>query len=439
MMRRHYHFQLLATSALVACLAAGPASTAVIRVSPEIGSIQSAVDAAAPGDTVYVPAGEYYESIIISQSGLHLLGAGADVTSIFPEPGGPEVPSRSTCLPAMVEIHAHGVTVEGLFLDGGGTEGIGIGSEYGMSSIRVTDVVVRSLYHAGICLAGGVNNLVSDCTVWDVAGIPFQSCGVRICGGAGVTVEHSLSSFCEIGIAYLSGASGHAHHNAVDQSTIGMLVSGNGGEVEFGPANDVSDYYSAGIEASQAGAAVSIHHNLIATSEGPGPGGSGGIGVFGQNISWTGTHEILGNILSGPASANSYGIWIDTFAGSTSDVHARLRDNTVHFFEIGVYLVDSNGDPSALHDVVIGGGDALDANRLGFNVDYAVMLEGCDDNITATMNDWGVYTPGGIELDVHHKVDDPLLGMVFFMPALTAPIAVEPITWGEMKREFAEP
>ena len=100
--------------------------------------------------------------------------------------------------------------------------------------------------------------------------------------------------------------------------------------------NTVMDYPSAGIEASQAAAPVTIHDDLITTEVAPGPGGSGGIAVFGQSVSWTGCHEIISNTLSGPAEASdSYGVWIDSFSGSTMDVRAELKNNDIHFFDVG--------------------------------------------------------------------------------------------------------
>ncbi|MEP6948439.1 MAG: hypothetical protein ABI863_04170, partial [Ginsengibacter sp.] len=39
------------------------------------GSIQAAVDAAAPGETIFIEAGTYKESIVVNKPGIHLIGS----------------------------------------------------------------------------------------------------------------------------------------------------------------------------------------------------------------------------------------------------------------------------------------------------------------------------------------------------------------------------
>src|SRR3978361_1894801 len=39
------------------------------------GSIQAAVDAAAPGETIFIEAGIYNEAIVVTKPGIHLVGA----------------------------------------------------------------------------------------------------------------------------------------------------------------------------------------------------------------------------------------------------------------------------------------------------------------------------------------------------------------------------
>ena len=89
-------------AALGALAAASPASAAIFRVDDDRGqcpsapysSIQAAIDAAGPGDTVTVCPGSYIEgsgapgtnALTISKS-LTIKGAGADLVSIKPRAG----------------------------------------------------------------------------------------------------------------------------------------------------------------------------------------------------------------------------------------------------------------------------------------------------------------------------------------------------------------
>jgi parallel beta-helix repeat protein len=73
---------------------AAPSSAVVIQVSPG-QSIQAALDAAQPGDTVMVAAGVYHESVVIRQDHITLQGAGATESGTVLEP--PSTPTDSDC------------------------------------------------------------------------------------------------------------------------------------------------------------------------------------------------------------------------------------------------------------------------------------------------------------------------------------------------------
>jgi len=59
-----------------------PAKARTITVPDDYPTIQEAVNAASPGDTIEVAPGVYYENILVTKDGLTLLGSGADVTII---------------------------------------------------------------------------------------------------------------------------------------------------------------------------------------------------------------------------------------------------------------------------------------------------------------------------------------------------------------------
>ena len=84
---RRTHYLAGGLAALVASLcAAPPAHAATVHTVNPGESIQQAVDAAAPGDTVQLTAGTYHESVLIARSDLTLRGVG-ERTVLMPAAG----------------------------------------------------------------------------------------------------------------------------------------------------------------------------------------------------------------------------------------------------------------------------------------------------------------------------------------------------------------
>ncbi len=85
-----------------------PATGVTLIVPDEYETIQAAIDAAAPGDTVYVRAGTYFEHVVVDKQ-IVLQGQDADSTIIDGGGSGP-----------VVELSADGVTIQGFTIQHGG-------------------------------------------------------------------------------------------------------------------------------------------------------------------------------------------------------------------------------------------------------------------------------------------------------------------------------
>jgi parallel beta-helix repeat protein len=111
--------------AAVVVLPAGAREQHVIVVS---GTIQAAVDAAAPGDTIVIPPGTYHESVQITTSGVTLQGSAGAVIDAAGFRNGIKIgvgaltraPDGHLICPATTvhDVAVHGLTVENALRDG---------------------------------------------------------------------------------------------------------------------------------------------------------------------------------------------------------------------------------------------------------------------------------------------------------------------------------
>lgn len=97
------------------------------------GSIQQAIDAANPGDTINIAKGRYVENITIpgSKTGLTIMGQGSNKTLIISEGGNlnPKFAPRDVAADIIIDIFAAGVTISNVGIQHpvGGTEKRDIG------------------------------------------------------------------------------------------------------------------------------------------------------------------------------------------------------------------------------------------------------------------------------------------------------------------------
>lgn len=126
------------------------ASAATLIVCPSgctYSSIQTAIDASSPGDTVEVQSGTYYEEVVVDKT-LKLQGENRDTTIIYGNNG------------AIVQVEANNSVVSGFNLQNGGY-GVAIdGTHY---NNMITDNNASGMFGASVCLAfGSHHNIISN-------------------------------------------------------------------------------------------------------------------------------------------------------------------------------------------------------------------------------------------------------------------------------------
>lgn len=164
-------------------------------------SIQAAVNAAAPGDTIFICPGTYNEQVVVTTSNLTIRGAGASMTILRPSavnPSGTDLNFGVPMRPILLVDHAAGVTVSDLKIDGssadGGTRGVAncefptigayVGIYYRDSSGKVEATHVTNMRSATVCTRGflsesdlaGASNVVLNGNLFDNYGDTGISC-----------------------------------------------------------------------------------------------------------------------------------------------------------------------------------------------------------------------------------------------------------------------
>ncbi|MEV4615776.1 right-handed parallel beta-helix repeat-containing protein [Kitasatospora sp. NPDC049258] len=194
---RPIHYCAGLTAALLASLgAAPPAHAATWHLVRPGESIQQAVDAAAPGDSIQIPAGTYRESVLVTTPGLTIRGMGR-ATVITPA----EQPSDNACAAA-----GHGLCVTGT------------------AAQPLTDVRIESLTVQGFA-KNGVSATMTD-------GLQVRGLLVRDNGQQGISQEKSTRAHVVGNEAVNNGQAGVFLANAVDAEggaidTQGTVISGN--------------------------------------------------------------------------------------------------------------------------------------------------------------------------------------------------------------------
>ena len=304
-------------------------------------SIQAAVDAADPGDTINVPAGTYTEQVTITKS-LTLVGENRD-TTIIKAPA--TIPVASDPNSYVVKIAGSGVDVDlsGFTVSGPGPSGCGsIG--YG--------IVVRDGAHANI----------HDNKVLDIRDNPFSGCQ----NGVGIVVGRSAWSTtgtAEITDNIITGF----QKNGIVVSNTGSSATISGNTVTgAGPTAVIAQN---GIQVSS-GANATVNGNTV------------------QNISWNlnASWVSAGMLLYDAGTVNMSG---NTITDVQAAIYSILTDGTFDNNTITTTSTGVGNPPAGVYGLAIEGG----------------VVTASDNTITdnGTAGGYGLVVYAGYDGDCRHE------------------------------------
>jgi hypothetical protein len=279
---------ILSASVLGATLVATHAVAAVLAVPAQHPTIQSAIDAAEPGDTVSVSAGSYVEQLVVRKE-LTLIGAGMDVTVIRAPKKLRLGRSHDT---SIVEVYD--------------------GATFEMSQLTVSGP------GAGTCKKGALRNGIR---VHDGAHLALRSVAVR-------NIHDSPRAPCF--------RSGHGILAGAVDGTASVDVRDS----------EITNYQTAGIVVLGAGSIGDVQDSSVV---GPGPGS--GVSTDGIELVAGAVGTIAGNVVSGnvcqPDSASCGPDFFNQFqhggivAGGNGPGTV-ITDNLVFGNQIGMYLSEAD-------------------------------------------------------------------------------------------------
>lgn len=439
-----------ALSVLALCIFAGAvsvpaAAAATLDVCPSgctYSTIQTAVNAAAPGDTVAVRPGTYVENVVIDRPlTLRSVGTeheGDDDTGrpiIVPAVSAPNPCSGSSlCGGAasnIILVQANDVTIAGLILDGDNPAltsgiirgGVDLDARNGIitnhrvgtfNNLTVAGVTVRNVYLRGVYASSGGTFDFHANRVSNVQG-DGNSVAMFNFGGSGVMARNHVSAASDAissnwsqGVQFLD--------NIVTDSGSGVHTDNAGG---FGTTNQTADLIQGNrVEHCQTdgyGIFVFVPYIAPTVRDNTVRGCTVGLAAFGQGAPVTTRFD--DNTLSGasaPSSspANSFGVIVttDLIGFGAADVAASVTGNGIRHFNTGVH-VEQHGElfgtggghaSATLHDNVIKTNGTGAEGLIGTTVD-------------ATNNWWGCRR------GPNHPGCDSATGTAIFTPWLTKP------------------
>jgi hypothetical protein len=394
---------------------AGPALAAqrtVCHAGCQYTSIQAAVNAAKPGDTIQIGPGNYYENVDVNKP-LTLTGWGL-LTTIYPAVANPTCSGGSLCggtASNIILVDADNVTIANLRLEGanpylsrsvgaevGGvyvdaTNGIitdyddasGIQNNLTVTGVNVSDIYLRGIYAA----SGGTFNFNHD-AVENVQG-DSSSIAMFDFGGSGVMADNlvinandAISANWSTGTQFLG--------NTVLDSGSGVHTDNNGGA--GGVADLIKDNYVQGCTVNGYGIYTFAPYVSATVESNTVVGCYVGLADFGSSVSGQGP-TFANNTVSGFGAKTTdpngtYGAYLttDLLGYAFGDLTATLTGNLFTLSGTGMFVTQTTptpGQPAGGQATVTASGNSFVADKTGAN-------GGVGTVVNAANNWWGCRT-----------------------------------------------
>jgi parallel beta-helix repeat protein len=210
--------------AAAACPAAALAGNTIVVTT----TIQAAVDAAQPGDTILVPPGTYHESVLVAKSHLTIAGSRAAILDAAGFRTGIRVGSGSisrggpvpTCPPLAVE----GFTLSGLTVEHAGFSGVflvGVDG-YHLTGTRYVDNPVYGPFP--VCSSNGLIDFNQVVGGGSAAG-PSTDTGIYVGDDDRVTVRNNSVTNYVIGVVIENSINAIVQDNLLQGNTAGVYAA----------------------------------------------------------------------------------------------------------------------------------------------------------------------------------------------------------------------
>lgn len=346
------------------------------------GTIQSAVDAAGPGDTVKVCPGSYPEEVVITKDDLKLQGAGAGISARNCAPRAAISRITSAAAPGgagAIQVRASRVTIDGFTITANQGPGIQLTSTTSGNRI-MNDFITKNTFGIALAAAGGQaagnrtyitenciannnapgsasgNGIYSDTTVKAVtiSGNALRghlNAGIILLGTtAGKVVNVTITnntSRDDVSFANLSDV----QQVTVSGNTVTQTVNGPGG---MGSAIRIGD-----ISGGKATDVVTVSNNTITS----------------PHFAGVAVREVADNVTIDGNRITGTGNGVDN--SSTADRATIVRNNTIRDVQdIGIYMEDGTFNNLITGNSVSGSGsqdcqdDTTGANTYGTDNDW---------------------------------------------------------------------